>query len=110
MPLDSLYICNRCKSKVDINNVRYDTKGKIVCLNCLGKTEARHYARGKFQGGEENIIKFICVHCRYKFKIRKDSPKKFMCPYCGKSNLMHVKKYKTEDDLISEASDSKYDY
>ena len=59
---------------------------------------------------EGEAIKFICVSCRFKFSVKKGSQKTIKCPYCGKTRLMLVKKYKDENDLIKDSSDPRFDY
>ena len=109
MALDSLYICSRCRKKFDINGIRYDSKRKIVCLSCLGKTESEDIKKIR-ERDDPLILSFICIRCRFKFRVKKGSQKKISCPYCGRLELMQVKKYKDEDDLIKDSSNSKYDY
>ena len=59
---------------------------------------------------ELNRIKYQCMHCRYQFSLKQDSSVERRCPNCGRKQLMEVKKHKDVNDLIEEASDSKYDY
>lgn len=109
MPLDSLYSCSRCSRKFGVENVRYDSKGRLVCLACLGKVEQRMESLIA-KKEDAGIINFICMRCRYKFRIRKGAQQKFACPYCGRTELMQVKKYKDENDLIHESSNPRFDY
>ena len=109
MALDSLYLCSRCRSKFDLSNVRYDNRGNLACLSCLGKSDVNTRFRMIAESQSPPYLNFICAHCRFKFTMRKDSPRKPVCPYCGKTNLMQIKKYKDENDLIREASDSRFE-
>ena len=112
MPLTSLYMCSRCKKEFNFDNIKYDQNNKLICVNCLDKQE-------KFEKKEKlnleiaekgKVINFICVSCRFKFSVKKGSPKVIKCPYCGKTRLMTVKKYKEEDDLIKDSMDPRFDY
>ncbi|MBI2657015.1 hypothetical protein HYX03_04710, partial [Candidatus Woesearchaeota archaeon] len=62
------------------------------------------------KAGEGQPIKFICVSCRFKFNVKKGSPKEIKCPFCGKTKLMLVKRYKDENDLINDSMDPRFDY
>ncbi|MBI2558319.1 hypothetical protein HYW20_03270 [Candidatus Woesearchaeota archaeon] len=111
MPL-SLYNCSRCKREFNFENIKYDHNHKLICIGCLekqGKLERKEkLTLEKSEQGE--TIKFICVSCRFKFSVRKGSPKAIKCPYCNKTKLMLVKRYKDENDLIRDSSDPRFDY
>ena len=112
MPLTSLYTCSRCKREFNFDNIKYDENNKLICVNCLEKQEKiekkEKLSLEKADEGKE--IKFICVSCRFKFSVKKGSPKTIKCPYCSKTRLMLVKKYKDEDDLIKDSMDPRFDY
>ena len=111
MPLTSLYACSRCKKEFNFNNIKYDENKNLVCVNCLEKTQKikkKHIELEKPE--EQEVINFICYNCRFKFSIRKGSPKTLKCPYCGKAKIMIVKKYKDEDDLIKDSMDPRFNY
>ena len=110
MVLDSLYTCVRCRNRFDLTNVRYDNRGNITCISCLGKIDLSTRFKMIDQSGNINYLRFICGGCRFKFTIRSDSTRKRICPYCGRTNVMQIKKYKDENDLIKEASDSKFNF
>lgn len=112
MPVSMLYTCSRCKREFDFDHIKYDANNKLICVNCLEKQhkieKKEKLTLEKAEEGEE--INFICVDCRFKFSVRKGSPKAVKCPYCGKTRLMLVKKYKNEDDLIRDSMDPRFDY
>ena len=112
MALTSLYTCSRCKREFNFDNIKYDDNHRLICVECLGKQKKlekkEKLSIEKAEEGE--AIKFICVSCRFKFSVSKGSPKTLKCPYCGKTKLMLVKKYKDENDLIRDASDPRFDY
>ena len=110
MALDSLYLCSRCRNKFDLSNVRYDNRGNLTCLSCLGKMDQGAKFKMETTSSNPNYLKYICGHCRFKFTMRLDSPRRRFCPYCGKTNLVQVKKYKDENDLIKESSNSRFDF
>ena len=112
MPLTSLYTCSRCKREFNFNNIKYDENKSLICVQCLEKKQKLE-KKEKLQSEKEQAletINFICVSCRFKFSLRKGSPKTLKCPYCSKTKLMLVKKYKDEDDLIKDSMDSRFDY
>ena len=110
MPLSTLYTCTRCKREFNFDNIKYDENKKLICVECMEKNQKilnKKLAREKPE--DSKPIDFICVSCRFKFSIRKDSQQNFKCPYCGKTKLMVVKKYKDENDLINDSMDSRFD-
>ncbi len=111
MPLTSLYMCSRCKREFNFTNIKYDKDNSLICVECLGKQQA--IEKKKFHAEkpeEQKATDFICVSCRFKFSVKKGSPKALKCPFCGKTKLMVVKKYKDENDLIKDSMDARFDY
>lgn len=112
MPVTTMYTCTRCRRDFDFDNIKYDENNKLICVECLEKQqkiekkEKLHLEKA----GEGEEIKFICASCRFKFSVKKGSPKAVKCPYCSKTRLMIVKKYKDEDDLIKDSMDPRFDY
>ena len=112
MPLTYLYTCSRCKREFNFDSIKYDSNNKLICVECLGKQGAiEKKEKLKLErAGEGEAIKFICVSCRFKFSVKKGSSRDIKCPYCSKTKLMLVKKYKDENDLIKDSSDPRFDY
>ena len=112
MPITALYTCSRCRREVDFDNIKYDSNNKLICIECLEKQrkieKKEKLSVEKAEEGE--ALDFICVGCRFKFSVRKGSQKEAKCPYCGKTKLMLVKKYKNENDLIKDSMDPRFDY
>lgn len=110
MPLASLYTCSRCRREFNFNSIRYDEGRRLICVECLQKANkpGKRDAAGK--PNENPPVNFICIGCRFKFSVRKESPKALKCPYCGKTKLMLVRKYKDENDLINESMNPRFDY
>jgi len=108
--MEAEYICTRCKSRVPFNQVRYDRNQKLVCFSCLGILEKEHKKEDQLRAADFAKIHLICMKCRYKFSITKGSRQKVQCPYCNGTQLMQVKKYKDENDLINESMDERFDY
>jgi DNA-directed RNA polymerase subunit RPC12/RpoP len=104
------YLCTRCREKFSFDKIRYDRNHKIVCKGCLGILEREEAQKERMGARDFEKVNFICLNCRFKFSVRRSSQQNLKCPYCNKTALMHVKKYKTEDDLISEATDERFDY
>jgi len=111
MPLSMLYTCSRCKREFNFNNIKYDENKKLVCIECMEKTQELSKKRVASEKADDNEpINFICVSCRFKFSVKKGSSKAIKCPFCGKTKLMLVKKYKDENDLIKDSMDPRFDY
>ena len=111
MPTTALYTCTRCKREFNFNNIKFDEDKKLICTECLEKRQKLERKNLTVEKPEEQEpINFICVSCRFKFSIKKGSSKSAKCPYCGKTRIMLVKKYKDENDLIKDSLDSRFDY
>lgn len=111
MPTTALYTCSRCKKEFNFNNIKYDEDKRLICIGCFEKKQKLKKNELKLEKPQEQeTINFICVSCRFKFSVRKGSPKAVKCPYCGKTKLMLVKKYKDENDLIKDSMDQRFDY
>jgi LSD1 subclass zinc finger protein len=106
----SEYLCTRCKAKTPFNQVRYDKNQKLVCFTCLGFLEKEEKRKERMSASDYAKLHFICMKCRYKFSFTKGSRRAVGCPYCQSTQLMQVKKYKDENDLISESMDERFDY
>ena len=111
MPVTSLHTCSKCKGEFNFENIKYEDGKTLICVECLSKKQKLLKKELKSEK-PENIepLNFICVSCRFKFSFRKGSSKPLKCPYCGKTKLMLVKKYKDENDLINDATDPRFDY
>jgi len=110
MTLKPLYTCSRCKKEFNFDNVKYDNHRSLVCVGCLGnQKELNKKELDSEKPDEIKTIKLICLQCRFKYSVRKGSPKSLKCPYCGKINVMIVKKYKDENDLIEDSMNPKFD-
>ena len=112
MPLSTLYTCSRCKREFNFDNIKYDYNNRLLCVECLGKQKKleKKEKLSLENAGLGEAIKFICVSCRFKFSVKRGSQKALKCPYCSKTKVMLVKKYKDENDLINDASDPRFDY
>jgi len=111
MPLTSLYTCSRCKKEFSFGNIKYDEDKSLICLVCLEKKLKLKKKDMQLEKPEkQGAMNFICASCRFKFSIKKGSDKTIKCPYCSKTKVMLVKKYKDEDDLIKDAMDPRFDY
>jgi len=112
MVLTSLYTCTRCRKDFNFDNIKYDSDNKLICVECLEKQQKieKKEKLSLEKADEGEAVNFICVSCRFKFSVKKGSPKDIKCPYCGKTRVMLVKKYKDENDLIKDASDPRFDY
>ena len=112
MSLTSLYTCSRCKKEFNFDTIKYDENNRLICVGCLDK-QKKIVKKEKLnieKAEEGKVINFICVSCRFKFSVKKGSQQNIKCPYCGKTRLMLVKKYKDENDLIKDSSDPRFDY
>ena len=112
MPLTSLYTCSRCKKEFNFDNIKYDENNRLICIECLDKQKRieKKEMLNVEKAEEGETINFICVSCRFKFSVKKGSQKAIKCPYCSKTKLMLVKKYKDENDLIKDSTDPRFDY
>ena len=112
MPTTALYTCSRCKKEYNFNNIKYDFDHSLICTYCMEKREQlqKKEELKSERPKEQEPVKYICLSCKFKFSIKKGSAKALKCPYCSKTKLMVVKKYKDEDDLINDSADPKFNY
>jgi len=111
MPTTSLYTCSRCKKEFNFNSIKHDEDKSLICVECLEKKlKFKKKSLEPERPEEKEKIDYICLNCRFKFSIKKDSQKMPKCPYCSKTKLMVVKKYKDENDLIKDSTDPRFDY
>lgn len=111
MPITPLYTCSRCRKEFNFNNIKYDEDHSLICVDCMGKKQKLQKKEVKTEKPQEQgAINFICTACRFKFSVRKGSQKAVKCPYCGKTKLMIVRKYKDENDLIKDSMNHRFDY
>ncbi|HLC50053.1 MAG TPA: hypothetical protein VJI97_01365 [Candidatus Nanoarchaeia archaeon] len=111
MPVSSLYTCTRCKREFNFDHIKYDEEKKLICVECLEKQQKIMRKKIASEKPDDNKpIDYICMTCRFKFVVKKGSPKALKCPYCSKTKLMVVKRYKDENDLISDAMNSRFDH
>ena len=112
MSIAQTYTCSRCRNEFDFDNIKYDDNNRLICVECLEKQKKieKKENLNPEKAEEGGAINFICVGCRFKFPVKKGSPKAIKCPYCSKTRLMIVKKYKDEDDLIKDSMDPRFDY
>src|SRR3989338_3657689 len=103
------YMCSRCRGKFPFGQIRYDRSHHIVCKDCLGVQEADDKRKQQMTARDFEKLNYICVRCRYKFSITRGARQALKCPYCAGTQLMQVKKYKDENDLISESLDERFD-
>jgi DNA-directed RNA polymerase subunit RPC12/RpoP len=105
-----LYTCTRCKKEYNFDHIKYDDDKKLICTECLEKQQKiikEKYAAEK--ANAEIPVNYICAKCRFKFIIKKGSPKARKCPYCSSPKILVVKRYKDENDLIDDSMDPKFD-
>ena len=118
---ETLYKCTICKREYPFNQIKYNKEEKIVCKTCaVAKVESKvkipairinenpknveqpiMKAEQKKKPVEE-IIKYVCTSCKYRFKLGKGSKISKNCPYCGKATV-EVDNYDA-NQIIREAS------
>ncbi|MBI2651122.1 hypothetical protein HYX01_01505 [Candidatus Woesearchaeota archaeon] len=108
------YLCTLCKGKFSIEGIRYNSEGKVVCVNCSTQSfkqespTIREDKESFSANPNPDVVPVICIDCRYKFSIRKNSRVRIACPYCGKKNL--IRDDTTADELIKQVSQIKDRY
>jgi DNA-directed RNA polymerase subunit RPC12/RpoP len=97
-------VCRACGRKVKMEQVQYDPVQKgYVCSSChakahpslppLSKTKPAGAAKpsifAKTGSAKEEVIKYACHECKYRFTKKKDKPAT-KCPYCGGTKFEEV--------------------
>jgi DNA-directed RNA polymerase subunit RPC12/RpoP len=78
-----IVICNDCRNKTSIDNVRYAKNGRdLVCAPCYTRTPSP-----KPVDNESEREKFMCLHCSYLFSRKTTSRTAFKCPNCESENI-----------------------
>jgi len=104
-----LYFCSACKKKFRFKNIKYAQDGKtVLCTECYEDSIKKEQKKKDIEATQtreaekEDVIRIICVGCRYKFSYRRGSRVRLMCPYCSGNNL--IRDETTADRLVEEAS------
>ena len=102
-----LYACIMCKKEFGFDDIRYTNDKQIICIDCYKhfgkKQQASNVESSAFPEKTSNIIKVICMDCRYKFSLKKKEKRDSVrCPYCSGKSLM--KDETTADKLLNEVS------
>ena len=105
-----LYQCSKCKMEFNFNNIKYDQGNVLLCLDCFKKKPLVPVVIQEPKSNEPIKDQFICLECRFKFKVTRGADQKLKCPFCSKTKLMRVKKYKDENDLINDSMNRRFDY
>ena len=103
-------MCSRCKKEFNFNSIKYDEDKKLICHECLEKKQKLDEKYEAEKPDDNKPVNYICLSCRFKFSIKKGSAKALKCPFCSKTKLMVVKKYKDENDLINDSMDRRFDH
>ena len=116
----SKYMCTICKFSFGFDNMTYSSDGKkLICKDCyniiakrdnklkIDAEKGNKSAAG--QSAAQDSIKVMCVDCKYKFFLRKESRIVPKCPYCSKNRLAKYDEL-TADKLINEVSRDKNFY
>lgn len=129
-----LYTCTTCKGRVPSGQVRYDRDLKLVCLTCYegkmpkkivpdprlrplpsssGSLNAKTVGQKGPAPAAHDLAKqigFLCLRCKYRFKIRENSPRTRRCPYCGGEDVRNLSDVlPSAEELIREAMDRRFD-
>ena len=105
-----LYACSKCKKEFNFNNIKYDESHKLFCADCFSKRPLVQKVIEEPVSNGPHKIQFICLECRFKFKVTAGSDQRMKCPFCNKTRLMIVRKYKDENDLINDSMNPRFDY
>lgn len=105
-----LYMCASCRKEFNFNNIKYDESHNLICNDCFKKKPIIRSVMEEPKSREPSKDQFICLDCRFKFKITRGSEQKIKCPFCGKTKCMLVRKYKDENDLINDSMNHRFDY
>jgi DNA-directed RNA polymerase subunit RPC12/RpoP len=97
-----LIACNKCKTKVQFNELKADRAGnKWICDACYGyehpdnKKHERTY--NEVPSKHDKRFKYQCVKCKYNF--HRDKEFYGVCPYCGNPESVELVKDKNEKTL-----------
>jgi DNA-directed RNA polymerase subunit RPC12/RpoP len=101
--VEQTVLCRACNRQVKINQVILDPIKKVyVCNACYTRAhpsmapvsrqkpvETKPSIFGGKKEAKEVILKYACLHCKYKFE-RKKGKEVTKCPYCGGTKIQEV--------------------
>jgi len=102
--VEQTVLCRSCGRQVKINQVILDPiKKAYVCNSCYSKAHSSMSPVNKSKpvetkpgifGGrkpaeKEEIVKYACLHCKYKWS-KKKGKEVVKCPYCGGTKIEEV--------------------
>jgi DNA-directed RNA polymerase subunit RPC12/RpoP len=83
----NVYICNACYARV--NPSQMTTSKSRPSQASKSETSKPSIFGGKKPAEKDVIVKYACLHCKYKWTKKKDKPAT-KCPYCGGSKIEEV--------------------
>jgi len=107
-----LIMCRVCKTKVPMDNMRYDDNGEdLICNDCYNKrhgtyvapkstapekrvvlnkpTERTRHEDDFEKKQNEDKVTFVCEKCKFKFSRKSGFPVN-QCPYCSSTYIKEV--------------------
>jgi DNA-directed RNA polymerase subunit RPC12/RpoP len=95
-------LCRVCNREVRMEQMTFDrVKNQYICNTCYSRANSlKPMARkteepskpsifGTKKSPKEEIVKYACHNCKYKFERKRDKAVT-KCPYCGGSKLEEV--------------------
>lgn len=105
-----LYQCSKCKKEFNFSNIKYNEGHVLLCLDCFKKRPLVPLVMEEPKSKDPVKDRYICLECRFKFKVTRGIGQKLKCPFCSKTKLMLIKKYKDENDLIHDSMNPRFDW
>lgn len=103
--IEQTVLCRTCNRQVKISQVSLDPVKKVyVCNSCYSRghpsmppiskskpveTKPGIFGGTKLAAEKEQIVKYACLHCKYKWS-KKKGKEVTKCPYCGGSKIEEV--------------------
>ncbi len=98
-------LCRSCNRQVRMEQMTFDkVKSAYICNACYSRANPSKMALGRSRPAEtaskpsifggkkdkkDEIVKYACPKCKYRFERKRDKPAT-KCPYCGGTKLEEV--------------------
>jgi len=112
-----LITCDGCRKRFHMSEFRYDMRGEnLICKECFDASKGNKSttpsihdlkpkkleSTGPREREEEELIRFYCADCRYKFTRKKGFPF-VICPSCSTPGTIREERNMSSNELLEDS-------